>query len=542
LDKRSMRLGLAAWATILGGLLILPNAGAAELPPRLKELLREAQDLQDKGYYARAWEKYHQIRLAEHDPPEEVTRGAQFCLRRVQQVRRLRDKSSLAVLPDLKPSEALTLYAKALAELREKYFNQGKVGVGDLFQYGVQELRLALEDDAFLPPEASPGALVALKAQLDDLRAKPPALKDPADTRRELESVLLAARGLGLKPTAVLVEFIAGACNALDEYTGYLSPTRLADIEADLGGKFVGIGIDVAVVTNAKGEKQLVISHVYPDSPASRKDLGFGQVILSIDGETPDPAAPGALIAKLQGEAGTKVELEVAYEGMKSTKMTVERQPVVIPSIANVDYDPGTGIGYIKLISFQKNTPQELRSELLRLRSRPGGLKALILDLRGNLGGSFEAGVEVAEQFLADGVIVYTQFTTSRRRTKEEARRASNPDAVTVPLVVLVDGETASAAEVVAGALKDNNRADLVGQTTFGKGSIQCLVKLDALKAGMQVTVARFSSPQRVAYDGHGVTPHHVVENTMTMMMNTDPQRDEALAIAKKLAMMPPLD
>jgi carboxyl-terminal processing protease len=543
LDKRSYRLGLAAWATVMGSLLILPTARAAELPPKLKELLREAQDLQDKGYYARAWEKYHQIRLAEHNPPEEVTRGAQFCLRRVQQARRLRDKSSQAVLPDLKPSEALTLYAKALAELREKYFNQGKVGVGDLFQYGVQELRLALEDDTFLPPETSPGALVALKAQLDDLRAKPPALKEPADTRRELESVFLAARGMGLKPSAVLVEFIAGACNALDEYTGYLSPTRLADIEADLSGKYVGIGIDVAVVTNTKGEKQLVISHVYPDSPAEKRGLDYHQVILSIDGETPDPAAPGALIAKLQGEAGTKVELEVAYEGMKSTKITVERQPVVIPSIAKVEYDPGTGIGYIKLVSFQKNTPQELRSKLLQLRSQPDGLKALVLDLRGNLGGSFEAGVEVAEQFLADGVIVYTQFTTSRRRTKEEARRANNPDAVTVPLVVLVDGETASAAEVVAGALKDNNRADLVGQTTFGKGSIQCLVKLDALKAGMQVTVARFSSPEHVAYDGHGVTPHHVVENTMTMMMNTDPQRDEARALlVKKLAMMPPMD
>jgi carboxyl-terminal processing protease len=543
LDKRSVRLGLKALAAVAGALLILPTVRAAELPSKLKELLREAQDLQDKGYYARAWEKYHQIRVAEHNPPEEVTKGAQFCLRRVQQARRLRDKTSQAIIPDLKPSEALTLYATVLTELRDKYFDHGKVGVGDLFQYGVQELRLALEDDAFLPPGISAGALASLKAQLDGLREKPPVLKEPADTRKELESLLLAAAGLRLKPTAVLVEFISGACNALDEYTGYLSPTRLADIEADLNGKFVGIGVDVAVVTNSEGVKRLVVSRVYPDSPADKKGLTYGQVILSIDDETPDPAAPGALIAKLHGEAGTKVELEVVYEGMKSTKVTVERQPVVIPSVGPIEYDPGTGIGYIRLVSFQKTTPQELRSELLRLRSRPAGLKGLILDLRGNLGGSFEAGIEVAEQFLSDGVIVYTQFTTSRRRTKEEARRANNPDALAVPLVVLVDGETASAAEVVAGALKDNSRATLVGQTTFGKGSIQCLVKLEALKAGMQVTVARFSSPDRVAYDGHGVTPQVVVENTMTMMMNTDPQRDEAFALlAKKLAMMPPMD
>jgi carboxyl-terminal processing protease len=256
-------------------------------------------------------------------------------------------------------------------------------------------------------------------------------------------------------------------------------------------------------------------------------------VILSIDGQAVDPAAPAALVPKLQGEAGSTVELEVSSKpgGMKR-KVKIERQYVAVPS---VDSYPvlRDGVGYIRIVSFQKTTPQDLRSALLQLRSQPEGLKALVLDLRGNLGGSFEAALQVAEQFLSDGVIAYTQL-----RTQEKAQRASNPDALKVPLVVLVDGETASAAEVVAGALKDNNRAELVGQTTYGKGSIQCLVKLDSLKAGMQVTVARFSSPDRVPYDGHGVTPQHVVENGMTMMM-TDPQRAEAFARAKKLAMMP---
>jgi carboxyl-terminal processing protease len=535
LDKRSVRFGLKVLATVVGALLILPTVRAAELPAKLKELLREAQDLQDKGYYARAWEKYHQIRVAEHNPPEEVTKGAQFCLRRVQQARRLRDKPSQALLADLKPSEALTLYTRVLRDLQKTYFEGSKVTPADLFQYGVQEMRLALEDDAFLPADMSPAALQALKARLDGLREERPTIEKPADARKHLESVMLSGASLGLKPNAVLVEFISGACNALDEYTGYLSPRRLEQIEADLNGKFVGIGIDVAVVPGKDG-KQLVISRVYPDSPAQKEALLQGQLVLSIDGQTLDPNSPAALIGKLQGEAGTKVELEVAYtDGMKR-KVTVERQPVVIPSVERAGYDPGTGIGYVRIIAFQKTTPQELRSELVWLRSQPSGLKGLVLDLRGNLGGSFEAGLQVAEQFLSEGIIVYTQL-----RTKEEARRANNPNALTVPMVVLVDGETASAAEVVAGALKDNNRAELVGQTTYGKGSIQCLMKLDSLKAGMQVTVARFASPERVPYDGHGVTPQHVVENGM--MMNADPQRNEAFALlAKKLSMMPPLD
>ncbi|HZT78850.1 MAG TPA: S41 family peptidase, partial [Gemmataceae bacterium] len=234
------------------------------------------------------------------------------------------------------------------------------------------------------------------------------------------------------------------------------------------------------------------------------------------------------------GEAGSTVELDVLSKatGLKR-KVKVERQFVAIPSVVPypllVD-----GVGYIRILSFQKTTPQDLRSALLQLRSQPEGLKALVLDLRGNLGGSFEAGVQVAEQFLSEGVIVYTQL-----RTKEEPRRASNPAALTVPLVVLVDAETASAAEVVAGALKDNGRATLVGQPTYGKGSIQCLVKLDSLKAGLQVTVARFSSPERVPYDGNGVTPHRLVENSMMLM--TDQQRDTALQLAKEMAAEMPM-
>jgi carboxyl-terminal processing protease len=517
---------------VAGVLLILPPARAAELSPKLKELLREAQELQDKGDYARAWEKYHQIRRAEHNPPKEVTEGYQFCLRRAQQARRLRDKPSQALLADLLPNDALDLYADVLTELRKKYFDRSKVSLDDLFQYGVQEMRFALEDEAFLKdqlrPDAKPAAFMALKDRLYSLRMSPPSIKKPADARDELRSVMLSAGALGVKPTAVLVEFISGACNALDEYTGYLSPGRLAQIEAEMNGKYVGIGIDAAVYTT-KNAKQLVITAVNASGPASGK-LNAGDVIVSVDGQPGDPAKPGTLLTKLQGEAGTTVELEIkTADGTKKVK--VERQVVAVPS---VDAYPmlRDGVGYVRILSFQKTTPQDLRSALLQLRSQPEGLKALVLDLRGNLGGSFEAGLQVAEMFLSEGVIVHTQL-----RTKEEPRRASNPDALTVPLVVLVDGDTASAAEIVAGALKDNGRATLVGQPTYGKGSIQCLVKVDSLKAGLQVTVARFSSPERVPYDGHGVTPHELVENSMMMM--ADQQEVRAFELAQRLAQMP---
>jgi carboxyl-terminal processing protease len=515
LDTRSRRLGLTVWAAVVGTFLVLPSARAAELSPQLQAMLRDAQNFEKDGQYAQAWEKYYQIRKAEHNPPEEVNRGYLHCLRRAQQAHRLRDKASQNLLGDLEPSDALDVYVKALGDLHKKYFDESKVSLDDLFQQGVREMRLALEDDAFLRDQvranAKPAALLALKARLADLRENPPSFKKPVDAHDELNSVMLLAGAIGIKPKAVVVEFISGACNALDEYTGYLSPNRLAEIETDLNGKFVGIGVDVAVVSN-KGRKQVRIKQVYPGAPADGK-LHPEEIIVSIDGQTLDPAAPGAFVAKLQGEPGTKVELVVtdAPGGMKR-KVTVERQAVSIPSVDR-GYFPEAGIGYVRIRTFHQDTPQDLRSALLYLRSQPEGLKALILDLRGNLGGSFKAALKVSEEFLTEGVIVYTQF-----RTREKAERASNPDALTLPMVVLVDADTASAAEIVAGALKDNKRAWLMGQPTYGKGSIQCLVKLDSLKAGLQVTVARFSSPERVGYDGHGVTPHELVEYSVSMM------------------------
>jgi carboxyl-terminal processing protease len=543
LDKRDMRLGLTVWATLFGVLLFVPSVHAADLSPELQEKLARARALEKNGDYAKAWELYYQIRKAERNPPKEVTDGYQFCLRRVQQARRLRDKPAQALTADLRPSQALTVYTDdVLTELQRKYVDRNKVGLGDLFQYGVQEMRFALEDEEFLKDNLkagfSPEALQAFKDRLDGLRVNRPAVRKLADARDQLQSVMLSAAPLGIKPTAVLVEFVSGACNALDEYTGYLSPRRLAEVEADLSGKSVGIGVGVRVIANEKGVRQLVITGVYATSPAAEKMLQPNDVILSIDGEKPDPAKPGALVARLEGEVGTAVELEVisAADGMKR-KVKVERRAVPIPSVAAEPLMEG-GVGYVRVLSFQKTTPDELRSALLLLRSHPEGLKALVLDLRGNLGGLSEAAIQVAELFLSEGVIVYTHS-----RTKEEVRRANNPDALAVPMVVLVDGETASAAEIVAGALKDNSRARLVGQTTFGKGSMQCLVKLDSLKAGMQVTFARFASPGHVFYEAHGITPHEVVENTMTTMMSADPQRARALYLAGEMAkeMMPSL-
>ena len=173
---------------------------------------------------------------------------------------------------------------------------------------------------------------------------------------------------------------------------------------------------------------------------------------------------------------------------------------------------------------------QELKDAIGRLQS--AGMKALVLDLRGNPGGLFKPSVQTAEMFLPDGIIVHTQ---SRSSEFNETHRSHNPNAFLFPLVMLIDSETASSAEVVAGALKENDRARLVGQTTFGKGSIQCIVPLEIVSAGVKITVARFLSPSGQPYNGRGVTPHVIVEVSGDAAQNEVAVRAAAWREAKQI-------
>ena len=170
-------------------------------------------------------------------------------------------------------------------------------------------------------------------------------------------------------------------------------------------------------------------------------------------------------------------------------------------------------IGKMTISYFQESTLQEVKDGLAALHA--AGMKVLILDLRGNPGGLFKSAVEIAELFLPEGIIVVSQTHLHFKDRKLSGTiRAEQPDALLMPMVVLIDGETASAAEVLAGALKDNGRAKLVGQTTFGKGSIQCVIPLDKphferMPAGIRITVAKLLSPSWQPYSGKGIQPHH---------------------------------
>jgi carboxyl-terminal processing protease len=219
----------------------------------------------------------------------------------------------------------------------------------------------------------------------------------------------------------------------------------------------------------------------------------------------------------LRGKPGSAVKVEVVRPGdsTASRAFNLTRRAVAVPSVeSRVLFSPEMEaplVGYVRIDHFRDSTAQEVKDAVLALQAK--GMQGLVLDLRGNPGGLFASGVAVAELFLNEGTIVYTQSPLPLRDFNK-AYKVEAPGPFVFPVMVLVDGDTASAAEVVAGALKELRRAPtwLIGQTTFGKGSIQCLIPtnrppLDKLPGGLRLTVARFFSPTNQPYHGRGVVP-----------------------------------
>ena len=360
------------------------------------------------------------------------------------------------------------------------------------------------------------------------------------DARRNVQTIAVEAFGeLELNPSVVVLEFAFGACDGLDEHTVCLTPAQLQEIQPLLQGQFVGIGIDLEI----KGQKGgVLIARVYPDSPAAQSRLSRGDQVLRIDGQSVEQLSDQELTTRLKGGNGTVVELDVVLQGETAARtLKLERRPIIRRTVEGQRL-LNESVGYVKITAFHQNTGQELKEAVMELQTR--GMKVLILDLRDNPGGSFYVAVDVARLFIVDGMIAYTQSQVMAKLNKPF--EAHNTHAYTMPVVVLVNGETATAAEVLAGALKENQRARLVGQTTFGKGSIQVVIPLQVkdptrerpLLGGIRITVARFLSPTNQPYSGRGVVPDSLIEQDG---MTDDAQLAFAVQTARELGRLQPL-
>ncbi|MGQ9832466.1 MAG: S41 family peptidase [Candidatus Villigracilaceae bacterium] len=315
---------------------------------------------------------------------------------------------------------------------------------------------------------------------------------------------------------------ITGMLAALgDEHTSYMDPQQYADATTELAGEYDGIGAWV----DPSGDYLTIISPI-PNSPAEKAGLKPGDKIIAIDGEDMTGLDGEIVRLKILGPAGSVVHLTVLREGQPAPlKFDIVREHIVIQSVIG-EMRPD-GLAYIQITTFGDNTTRELRQTLDTLMAQEP--KGLILDLRYNGGGYLQTAVEVASEFIGQGVILYEQYGDGTRQSYEAIPGGR---ATKIPLVVLINEGTASASEILAGAIQDYGRGKLVGVTSYGKGSVQNWVPLSNDQGAVRVTVAKWLTPNGRTIHNQGLTPDVVVEITEEeLKAKQDPQLEKAVEV-----------
>jgi len=299
---------------------------------------------------------------------------------------------------------------------------------------------------------------------------------------------------------------IRGIVAELDPHSTYLNAEQYQDIRSATSGSYAGIGLDV----NLEGGKVTVVSPL-EDAPAARAGILPGDVVIAVDDVPVDENNVDASVARMRGAAGTQVKLAVQRSGeAEPLQFALMRSQVHVRTVTS-EY-LGNGLAYLKLSAFTDSTPRDLDRAAHELVEAADGkpLLGVVLDLRGNPGGVLDAAVRVADEFLSDGLIV----SGNGRARQAKFEQFAHPGDVleSVPAVVLVNGHSASAAEIVAGALQDHKRARIVGEQTYGKGSVQTVMPLGEGKA-IKLTTSRYLTPSGRSINGTGITPDVVMHS-----------------------------
>ena len=291
----------------------------------------------------------------------------------------------------------------------------------------------------------------------------------------------------------------------LDAHTQFMRPEVYRALKEETAGEFEGLGLELTV----KSEGLVVVSPL-ADSPGERAGIMPGDRVLEIDGAATRDMSLAEATRRMKGRAGTKVSLRIMREGFSSPQtFTLVRDRVRTQSVESRILDGERGFLYVKVKSFQERTDAALKKALDAARSAVGGeIRGLVLDLRNDPGGLLDQAVRVADRFLKEGVIVSTEGRDKSRPDVERKRgKETEPP---YPVIVLVNRGTASASEIVAGALQDHGRAVIMGTQTFGKGSVQQVIDLED-GSGLKLTVARYYTPKHRSIQELGITPDVVV-------------------------------
>jgi len=328
-----------------------------------------------------------------------------------------------------------------------------------------------------------------------------------------------------IDPDILIQGSIRGMLNELgDPYTSYIDPQTFAQQNASLDGEYTGIGAWV----DTSGENLVIISPM-PDSPAEEAGLLPGDVVVAIDGESMEGVDPALVLEKILGPENTSFHMTIAREGSDELlEFELTRAVIPLPSIESTLIEEE--IGYIQIFSFANNTYSDFIDEINTLLEQD--MKHLIIDLRNNPGGLVDPAIDLTSVFLEDKVLLIEEWGDGTQTTYNTTKDAILKD---LPVYILVNQGTASASEIMAGALQDYDRATLIGNQTFGKGLIQNWIPLDGDNGAVRVTIARWLTPDGRQIQGQGLAPDFSIDLTLEDFdAGLDPQLDKALALIKQ--------
>jgi len=306
-----------------------------------------------------------------------------------------------------------------------------------------------------------------------------------------------------VKQKKLIDEAVSGMIKSLDPHSAFLTPEQYKELQVDTSGTFGGLGIVIAMQND-----QLTVVSPIEDTPAFKAGLQAGDRIVKIDGQITKGMTIQDAVKKMRGPENTKVTLTILRKDMKEPKdYVITRAVIKIKSVKQNIYDGN--IGYIRISAFQESTFDELRKALQQINGKPNSLQGIVIDVRNNPGGLLDQAVKASDAFLKSGTIVSTKGRVKAIESKYVAKDDGTEP--TVPMVVLVNEGTASASEILAGALQDNGKAIVLGMPTFGKGSVQTVIPLEDGSA-LKLTTAKYYTPKGRSIQAEGIKPDILIE------------------------------
>lgn len=410
--------------------------------------------------------------------------------------RRYQNRSFVGLL-NLSPQDSMALYGEVMQMIDTRHLEPSPLQTR--VQKGMTNLMYALDNPAFVQVnqlQLQPANVQAYRQALQQAMQSP--VQSEQDAMKMLNwTMQMSQQQIGLRPAAAAMEFVYGAVESLDKYSAFVPPENVPGASLQLESSLVGIGVQIEM-----RDQGAEVMKVITGSPAQTAGLKQGDMLLAVSGQQLEGKDVDHTVSLISGPEGSQVVLGVQRQGQGVFTVTATRQSIQLHSVNDVQMLAGTRVGYFKLDKFTSTSADEVENALQQLYRQ--GMQGLVMDLRGNPGGLLTSAIQISDEFLPQGTIVATRGRNSSDNTEEHAKKEHTWK---IPLVVIVDHDSASASEIFAAAIQENQRGLVVGRTSYGKGTVQTQFPLQSSGCSLRITTAKFYSPNGREMAGSGVTP-----------------------------------